>query len=90
MEKSEGKGGIGRKTELGIPQQFRCKNYINQFPLQNKTVVRRITGLNVSIMTQYEHVSRLATAIIVALVVILLLQCLVAVYLPLVKIKYTV
>ena len=49
----------------------------------------RITGLNVSIMTQYEYVSRLATAIIVALVVILL-QCLVSVYLPLVKIKYTV
>ena len=39
----------------------------------------RVTGLNVSIMTQYEYVSRLATAIIVALVVILL-QCLVSVY----------
>jgi hypothetical protein len=41
MEKSEGKGGVGRKTKLGIPQQFRRKNYINQFSHQNKGVVRR-------------------------------------------------
>ena len=47
----------------------------------------RITGLNVNIMTSYECVSCLVIAIIVAFVVVIHLQCLVSVYLSLVKIK---
>ena len=50
----------------------------------------RITGLNVNIMTQYDCVSCLVIAIIVAFVVVIHLQCLVSVYLSLVKIKYSV
>ena len=50
----------------------------------------RITGLNVNIMTQYKCVSCLVIAIIVAFVVVIHLQCLVSVYLSLVKIKYCV
>ena len=50
----------------------------------------RITGLNVNITTQYECVSCLVIAIIVAFVVVIHLQCLVSVDLSLVKIKYSV
>ena len=50
----------------------------------------RITRLNVNIMTKYECVSCLVIAIIVAFVVVIHLQCLVSVYLSLVKIKYSV
>ena len=49
----------------------------------------RITGLNVNITTQYECVSCLVIAIIVAFVVIIHVQCLVPVDLSLVKIKYS-
>ena len=47
----------------------------------------RITGLNVNIMTQYECVSCLVIAIIVAFVVVIHVQCFVSVYLSLVKKK---
>ena len=50
----------------------------------------RITGLDVSVMTQYECVLRLATAIIAAVAVVFLLQGLVSVYLSVIKTKYRV
>ena len=75
-----------------IQQGLRGKKYTNQFSLQSKGAVIqwRIAGLNVNIMTQYECVSCLVIAIIVAFVVVIHLQCLVSVYLSLVKIKYSV
>ena len=65
-----------------------AKNIQINFHCKVKELLQwRITGLNVNIMTQYECVSCLAIAFIVAFVVVIHLQCLVSVYFSLVKIK---
>ena len=74
-----------------IPQGLRGKKYTNQFSLQSKGAV---TVEDCWTECQhydivYECVSCLVIAIIVAFAVVVHLQCLVSVYLSLVKIKYS-
>ena len=77
-----------QKKQKKSHKDSEAKNIQINFHCKVKKLLQwRITGLNVNIMTQYECVSYLVIAIIVAFVVVTHLQCLVSVCLTLVKKK---